>query len=152
VTKNQNLTPGQITDMRSALVNNNNLADIAVRNGLQKHLLQQSPELFKRIGDYVIDHDSTLENETENTANGKISAYDHNMERYNGEECPVFEQIEVPKALGDLVESLIGATWIQTVHNLKIVWHFTEKLFGDQLKRAKSFKLALSKPRRVPGP
>ena len=48
VTKNQDLTPGQITDMRSALVNNNNLADIAVRNGLQKHLLQQSPELFKR--------------------------------------------------------------------------------------------------------
>ena len=48
VTKNQNLTPGQITDMRSALVNNNNLADIAVRNGLHKHLLQQSPELFRR--------------------------------------------------------------------------------------------------------
>ena len=48
VTKNQNLTPGQITDMKSALVNNNNLADIAVRNGLHKHLLQQSPELFRR--------------------------------------------------------------------------------------------------------
>ena len=48
VTKNQNLTPGQITDMRSALVNNNNLADIAVRNGLHRHLLQQSPELFRR--------------------------------------------------------------------------------------------------------
>jgi len=62
VTKNPNLTPVEITDMKSALVNNNNLADIAVRNGLQKHLLQQSPELFRRIGDYVIDHDSTLEN------------------------------------------------------------------------------------------
>ena len=43
----------------------------------------------------MIDHDSTLENEEEN--NGEISAYDHNMERYNEEECPVFEQIEVPK-------------------------------------------------------
>ena len=48
VTKNQNLTPGEITDMKSALVSNNNLADIAVRNGLHRHLLQQSPELFRR--------------------------------------------------------------------------------------------------------
>ena len=45
----------------------------------------------------MIDRDSTLENEQENTANGKISAYDHNLERYNEDECPVFEQIEVPK-------------------------------------------------------
>ena len=45
----------------------------------------------------MIDHNSTLENEKENTANGNISAYDHNMERYNEDECPVFEQIEVPK-------------------------------------------------------
>ena len=45
----------------------------------------------------MVDHDSNLENEKENTANGKISAYDHNMERYNEDECPVFEQIEVPK-------------------------------------------------------
>ena len=48
VTKNQNLTQGEITDMRSALDSNNNLADIAVRNGLHRHLLQQSPELFRR--------------------------------------------------------------------------------------------------------
>ena len=54
VTKNPNLTPGEITDMKSALVNNNNLADIAVRNGLQKHLLQQSPELFRRYTFQII--------------------------------------------------------------------------------------------------
>ena len=54
VTKNRDLTPGQITDMRSALVNNNTLADIAVRNGLHKHLLQQSPELFRRYLQFQI--------------------------------------------------------------------------------------------------
>ena len=89
----------------------------------------------------MIDHDSTLEDEKENTANGKISsAYDHNMERYNEDECPVFEQIEVPKALGDLVESLIGAIFLDSNCDLKIVWNFIEKLFGDQLEKIMKVK------------
>ena len=60
----------------------------------------------------MIDHDSTLENEQENTANGKISAYDHNMERYNEDECPVFEQIEVPK--GQLISEWLLDVFIWT--------------------------------------
>ena len=35
------LTPGQITDLRSALVNNNTLAEIAVKHKLHAHLLHQ---------------------------------------------------------------------------------------------------------------
>jgi len=84
----------------------------------------------------VIDHDSTLEN----TADGEISAYDHNMERYNEDECPVFEQIEVPKALGDLVESLIVAIFLDSGCDLKIVWNFIEKLFGNQLEKIMKVK------------
>lgn len=41
-------TPGIITDLRSALVNNNAFATVVVKNGLHKYLLQQSPELFKK--------------------------------------------------------------------------------------------------------
>ena len=88
----------------------------------------------------MIDHDSTLENEKENTTNSKTSAYDHNMERYNEDECPVFEQIEVPKALGDLVESLIGAIFLDSKCDLKIVWRFIERLFGDQLQKIMKVK------------
>ena len=88
----------------------------------------------------MIDHDSTLENEEENIANGEISAYDHNMELYNEDECPVKEHIEVPKALGDLVESLIGAIFLDSNCNLKTVWHFIEKLFGEQLEKIMSVK------------
>ena len=86
----------------------------------------------------MIDHDSTIENEKENTT--KISAYDHNNERLNEEECPTFEQIEVPKALGDLVESLIGAIFLDSNCDLKIVWHFIEKLFGNQLEKVMKVK------------
>ena len=64
----------------------------------------------------------------------KENAYEHNMDLYNENECPVFEQIEVPKALGDLVESLIGAIFLDSACDLKIVWHTIQKLFGDQLE------------------
>ena len=44
------------------------------------------------------------------------------------------------KALGDLVESLIGAVFLDSKCDLKIVWHFIEKLFGDQLEKIMKVK------------
>ena len=44
--------PGKITDMRSALVNNNLFAELAVKLGLQKLLLHCSPVLFRVIQEY----------------------------------------------------------------------------------------------------
>jgi endoribonuclease Dicer len=90
-TANQNWTPGQITDLRSALVNNNTLASVAVRNGLHRHLLQQSPELFRRINMYVFEHSV---HQTENTDGDTLIA---NLELFNEEDCPVLEHIEIPK-------------------------------------------------------
>ena len=47
-------TPGKITEMRSALVNNVTFAEIAVRDlELHKHLLHTSPALFRQISEYV---------------------------------------------------------------------------------------------------
>ena len=49
-----NYTPGQITDMRSALVNNITFAEIAVKElQLHTYLLQLSPSLFKQITEFV---------------------------------------------------------------------------------------------------
>ena len=44
--------PGKITDMRSALVNNNLFAELAVKLKLHKAFLHQSPTLFKLIPEY----------------------------------------------------------------------------------------------------
>ena len=44
--------PGKITDMRSALVNNNLFAELAVKLGLHKLLLHYSPVLYKLIPEY----------------------------------------------------------------------------------------------------
>ena len=47
-------TPGQITDTRSALVNNVTFAEIAVRKlSLHTYLLYSSPSLFRKITEYV---------------------------------------------------------------------------------------------------
>ena len=127
MSSNKDLTPGSITNLRSALVNNNTLADIAVENGLHKHLLQQSPELFKRISVYVDEHEVL---QAEDMAK---MFYEKNNELFNESDCPCLEQVEIPKALGDIVESLIGAIYLDTKHDLAQVWRVLEMLFGDRL-------------------
>lgn len=47
------LTPGSLTDLRSALVNNNIFATIAVENNYHKYLKEYSPQLFTNIGSFV---------------------------------------------------------------------------------------------------
>ena len=43
------MSPGQLTDMRSASVNNNCYAWSAIKHGLHKHVLHASQELHKHI-------------------------------------------------------------------------------------------------------
>lgn len=48
-----NLSPGELTDLRSALVNNITFACLTVRYGLHTALLQHSPKLFEIIDRFV---------------------------------------------------------------------------------------------------
>ena len=47
------LTPGDLTDLRSALVNNNIFAVIAVENDYHKYLKEYSPDLFNAVRHFV---------------------------------------------------------------------------------------------------
>lgn len=47
------IDPGELTDLRSANVNNENFAQVAVRNNLQPHLQHASGFLLGQITDYV---------------------------------------------------------------------------------------------------
>lgn len=51
---NASLSPGQLTDLRQALVNNNIFAKIAVKHSYHKYLKYTSPEWFKKINDFVL--------------------------------------------------------------------------------------------------
>lgn len=52
------LTPGDLTDLRSALVNNITLASIVVRYGIHKFLLARSAKLNELITKFVIQQEN----------------------------------------------------------------------------------------------
>ncbi|CAL0334495.1 unnamed protein product [Lupinus luteus] len=94
------LSPGQLTDMRSASVNNDCYAWSAIKAGLHKHILHASQELQKHIF---------------NTLNtfGKLAS-----STTFGWEC----ETSFPKVLGDIIESLAGAILVDSGYNKEAVW------------------------------
>ncbi|KAA8522907.1 hypothetical protein F0562_009330 [Nyssa sinensis] len=95
------LKPGQLTDLRSASVNNNSFADIAVHYSFQKFIFCHSSGLHESMSKYVnFIETATLEKDL-----------------VEGPTCP--------KALGDLVESCIGAILLDTGFDLNRVWQIT---------------------------
>ncbi len=54
-----------------------------------------------------------------------------NLELHNEETCPVLEDVEVPKVLGDIVEALMGAVFIDSGFDLAQVWSSFRALFPE---------------------
>nr|XP_043620815.1 endoribonuclease Dicer homolog 3a [Erigeron canadensis] len=104
--KHTDLYPGELTDLRSASVNNENFAYAAVRWNLHPHLQYRSGHLQSQITDYV-KFVATSSTDT-NSLQTKKS----------------------PKALGDLVESIAGAILVDTKLNVDEVWHIFEPLLS----------------------
>jgi endoribonuclease Dicer len=51
--KHTDVDPGELTDLRSALVSNENFAQAIVRNGIHNHLQHGSGVLLEQITEYV---------------------------------------------------------------------------------------------------
>ncbi|CAK9179473.1 unnamed protein product [Ilex paraguariensis] len=93
-----NLKPGQLTDLRSISVNNNTFADIAVYRSFHKHIICDSTALCESMMKYA----------------NFIGTSASDKGQVEGPRCP--------KALGDLVESCVGAILLDTGFNLNCVW------------------------------
>nr|XP_043619633.1 endoribonuclease Dicer homolog 3-like [Erigeron canadensis] len=102
--KHRDITPGEMTDLRSASVNNENFASAAVRRKLHLHLQYRSSYLQSQIAEYVVASSSTDTNSLQT------------------KKCP--------KALGDLLESIAGAILVDTKFNLDKVWRIIEPLLS----------------------
>nr|ACC62400.2 ribonuclease III [Penaeus monodon] len=103
-------SPGALTDLRSALVNNTIFASLAVKYDYHKYFRHFSPGLDRVIRDFV-----KMQEE-----NGhKINEEYYFMEE---DECEAAEDIEVPKALGDVFESVAGAIFLDSGSSLDAVW------------------------------
>ncbi|XWS46323.1 hypothetical protein CRYUN_Cryun14cG0055500 [Craigia yunnanensis] len=103
-----NLPPGRLTDLRAAAVNNENFARVAVKNQLHVHLRHGSSALEKQIRDFVTEvQDELLKPGFNSFGLGDCKA---------------------PKVLGDIVESIAGAIFLDSGRDTSVVWRVFQPL------------------------
>ncbi|KAK6635205.1 hypothetical protein RUM44_000456 [Polyplax serrata] len=118
----ENLGPGQITDIRSSLVNNITFGCYAVRYELHKYLLSLSSPLMGAIEHFVKFQASNGHVINENT-----------LIHLEENDCLMAETVTVPKALGDLFESLAGAVFLDSGNSLETVWRVYYRLMKQEI-------------------
>ncbi|KAI3880460.1 hypothetical protein MKX03_031011 [Papaver bracteatum] len=94
------MSPGLLTDLRSASVNNDCYAHAAVKAGLHKHILHTSSKLHKQIGMFVCSYDQSSSESTFGWGS----------------------EGDLPKVLGDIIESLAGAILVDSHYDKDVVW------------------------------
>ncbi|XP_050071752.1 endoribonuclease Dcr-1 [Anopheles maculipalpis] len=146
-------SPGALTDLRSALVNNTIFASLAVRHGFHKYFLHLSPGLqevidrFVRIqqenGHRITEEEYYLPGEDDEL--GEFGAPNAQGGGGIGEEgitagrgIGEAEDVEVPKALGDVFESIAGAIFLDSDMSLDTVWKVYRKMMGPEIEKFSS--------------
>ncbi|KAK9122388.1 hypothetical protein Syun_020005 [Stephania yunnanensis] len=102
------LPPGRLTDLRAAAVNNENFARVAVKHLLHLHLRHGSSALEAQIRDFVKDVQEELLKPGFNS--------------FGLGDC------KAPKVLGDIVESIAGAIFLDSGRNTAVVWKVFQPL------------------------
>ncbi|XP_044009238.1 endoribonuclease Dicer-like [Aphidius gifuensis] len=120
-----NLSPGDLTDLRSALVNNITFACLSVKYRLHTAILQYSIQVNESIEKFV---------NFQLKRNFKIDD-ELLWVLYEEDECNISESVEVPKILADVFESLIGAIYLDTNKNLNKVWEILYGLMHDEIDK-----------------
>lgn len=100
---------GELTDLRSASVNNENFARLAVKHKFYQCLQHSSGKLPDNITEYV----NSLENPSMDKINSLSDA-----------------ALRGPKVLGDIVESIAGAILIDRKLDLEVVWGIFKPLLS----------------------
>lgn len=117
-----NLNPGELTDLRSALVNNETFAAFTVRLGLHKSLKYMNILLQSYIEKYV---------KYMHSCNYDLNS---NMLIFiNDGDVNSAENIDVPKALGDIFESVVGAIYLDCGMDMHIVWKIVYKIMYKEI-------------------
>ncbi|EDV54938.1 endoribonuclease Dicer [Drosophila erecta] len=155
---NTNMNPGALTDLRSALVNNTTLACICVRHRLHFFILAENAMLAESISKFVhfqesqrhrvtnhvrilleeadvqptsLDLDDYLDMTELNNALKSISQEEQNDQPRG--EFNMSTNVDVPKALGDVLEALIAAIYLDC-RDLQRTWEVIFNLFKPELQ------------------
>lgn len=117
-------SPGTLTDLRSALVNNTFFASLAVKYEFHKYLMFISDELYNVIEGFV----KKFRFDTKDTITKGYTLL------INEGESEYAEDIEVPKALGDVFESVAGAIYLDSGMSLDQVWQVYFKMMKPEIE------------------
>ena len=117
-------SPGALTDLRSALVNNTIFASLAVKYDFHKYFKHFSPGLQTVINRFVNLQEENISKGKEFYEPADIMIPEDfyligDLDENNGDEA---EDVEVPKALGDIFESIAGAIYLDSGLMLDPVW------------------------------
>lgn len=116
-------SPGTLTDLRSALVNNTFFASLAVKYDFQKYIKILSADLIRVITNFV-----NKVNKDESFING--STFGLCIEEGESENL---EDVQVPKALGDVFESVAGAIYLDSGLSLDTVWQVYFRMMRPEI-------------------
>lgn len=125
------MDPGKLTDLRAALVNNTTLACITVKYKFYSHLLYDSAALSEKILNFV-HYQRRMNHKITDQVYLLIDETDK-CDIDDKENNALAEWIDVPKALGDMLESLIGAIFLDSRNNLKVVWKVIYNLMAAEI-------------------
>ncbi|EJD00954.1 ribonuclease III [Fomitiporia mediterranea MF3/22] len=98
--RDSSLSPGALTLLKGAMVSNAALAAVCVWSGLHEHLLFESSALEKSIQSYAVELEQRQLAEHEQAA------------REDRQPGQYWVDVEPPKALSDVVESIFGAVYV----------------------------------------
>ncbi|KQK18369.1 ribonuclease 3-like protein 3 isoform X2 [Brachypodium distachyon] len=98
----RSLPPGPLTRLRAANVDKEKLARVAVEHGIHRFLRHKAPQLDGQIDDFI----------------KELCKYKYHS---NG-------LLDAPKVLSDIVESLIGAIYLDSNFNQEVVWRVFRNL------------------------
>jgi endoribonuclease Dicer len=105
-----NLSPGTLTDLRQAAVNNITFGQLSVLHSFHKYLIHTSTKLHESITKFVVSMEKSRV--------------------FGGSDDDL---IEPPKILGDIFESVAGAIMVDSNYDANVVWQYYEPLMKSFL-------------------
>ncbi|EUB58854.1 Endoribonuclease Dcr-1 [Echinococcus granulosus] len=131
------LSPGALTDLRSALVNNVVFGALAVRHGLHAFLRAAAPPLTRTMALFLRHHHDVVRGDLDVLIAPEVNVCRENKgaTASQAEGDRANEEVEVPKALGDVFESLAGAVFLDSGLCLNTLWRVFFPLLRERIER-----------------